>query len=197
MRRTLAWIGFTELALLRALAQQPTQFGSYAWAQNKRVVGVLGKRLARYGLTLHPDKTRFIDFRSYRSDGKDHPEADGSSFTFLGFCHVFQLGQKRTPTSSRAGSASCTRWSRAHKRFQLPSRRVAFSLTINTWRPRRAAASKVADFLRKFGTPVEIRMHDLCAANTSFIGSATMPVLLFLTGCGAGESRPPVVSRRV
>jgi hypothetical protein len=23
--------------------------------------GVLGKRLARYGLTLHPDKTRFID----------------------------------------------------------------------------------------------------------------------------------------
>ena len=29
----------------------------------KRVMGVLGKRLARFGLTLHPDKTRFIDFR--------------------------------------------------------------------------------------------------------------------------------------
>ena len=29
----------------------------------KRVLGVLGKRLARYGLTLHPDKTRFVDFR--------------------------------------------------------------------------------------------------------------------------------------
>jgi hypothetical protein len=27
----------------------------------KRVLGVLGKRLARYGLTLHPDKTRFVD----------------------------------------------------------------------------------------------------------------------------------------
>ena len=25
----------------------------------KRVLGVLGKRLARYGLTLHPDKKRF------------------------------------------------------------------------------------------------------------------------------------------
>jgi hypothetical protein len=28
----------------------------------KRILGVLGKRLARYGLTLHPDKTRFVDF---------------------------------------------------------------------------------------------------------------------------------------
>jgi len=55
----------------------------------KRVLDVLGKRLARYELTLHPDKTRFVDFRSYRSDGKDHSEADGSSFTFLGFCHVW------------------------------------------------------------------------------------------------------------
>jgi retron-type reverse transcriptase len=30
----------------------------------KRILGVLGKRLARYGLTLHPDKTRFVDFRT-------------------------------------------------------------------------------------------------------------------------------------
>jgi hypothetical protein len=27
----------------------------------KRVLGVLGKRPARYGLTLHPDKTRFVE----------------------------------------------------------------------------------------------------------------------------------------
>ena len=33
----------------------------------KRVLEVLGKRLERYGLTLHPDKTRFIDFRPQRS----------------------------------------------------------------------------------------------------------------------------------
>ena len=34
----------------------------------KRVLDVLGKRLARYELTLHPDKTRFVDFRSNRPD---------------------------------------------------------------------------------------------------------------------------------
>src|SRR5262245_63278607 len=55
----------------------------------KRVLDVLGKRLARYELTLHPDKTRFVDFRSYRPDGKDHPDTDGTMFTFLGFCHVW------------------------------------------------------------------------------------------------------------
>ena len=27
---------------------------------------VLGKRLGRFGLTLHPDKTHFIDFRPQR-----------------------------------------------------------------------------------------------------------------------------------
>jgi hypothetical protein len=55
----------------------------------KRVLGVLGKRLARYGLTLHPDKTRFVDFRSNRPNGTDHQETDGTSFTFLGFTHVW------------------------------------------------------------------------------------------------------------
>jgi RNA-directed DNA polymerase len=59
----------------------------------KRVLGVLDKRLARYGLTLHPDKTRFVDFRFERADGP-HPETDGTSFTFLGFCHVW--GKTRT-----------------------------------------------------------------------------------------------------
>ena len=63
----------------------------------KRVLDVLGKRLARYGLTLHPDKTRFVDFRSKRSDGDDHPEADGTSFTFLGFCHVWGKSRRGKP----------------------------------------------------------------------------------------------------
>jgi RNA-directed DNA polymerase len=42
------------------------------------VLSVLGKRLARYGLTLHPDKTRLVDFRPKRSQGACHPETDGA-----------------------------------------------------------------------------------------------------------------------
>ena len=68
----------------------------------KRVLGVLGKRLARYGLTLHLDKTRFVDFRDNRPNGTNHPETDSTSFTFLGFTHAW--GKSRA--GKNAGAAS-------------------------------------------------------------------------------------------
>src|SRR5258708_9888116 len=55
----------------------------------KRILDVLGKRLARYGLTLHPDKTRFIDFRFKRPHGTRHSATSGTTFDFLGFTHVW------------------------------------------------------------------------------------------------------------
>lgn len=54
-----------------------------------RVFAVLGKRLSRFGLTLHPEKSRFIDFRFRRPGGKCHPATSGSTFDFLGFTHVW------------------------------------------------------------------------------------------------------------
>jgi hypothetical protein len=59
----------------------------------KRVLEVLGKRLERYGLTLHPDKTRFIDFRPERQGGT-HPGCQGPPFDFLGFTHTWAKSQK-------------------------------------------------------------------------------------------------------
>ena len=47
----------------------------------QRVLAVLGKRLGRYGLTLHPDKTRYLDFRPKLAK---RPGA-GATFDFLGF----------------------------------------------------------------------------------------------------------------
>ena len=48
----------------------------------KRVLSVLAKRLGRYGLTLHPDKTRLVDFRPHRPQDARHPETEPAS-TFL------------------------------------------------------------------------------------------------------------------
>jgi group II intron reverse transcriptase/maturase len=79
----------------------------------KRVLEVLGKRLARYGLTLHPDKTRFIDFRPPRQGGT-HPHHNGSSFDFLGFTHTWGKSQKgknvvrQTTAKSRLARALVT-----------------------------------------------------------------------------------------
>lgn len=59
----------------------------------KRALEVLGKRLERYGLMLHPDKTRFIDFRPERPGGT-HPDCKGPPFDFLGFTHTWGKSQK-------------------------------------------------------------------------------------------------------
>jgi RNA-directed DNA polymerase len=59
----------------------------------KRVLEVLGKRLGRYGLTLHPDKTRFIDFRP-GAKGGTHPDCQEPPFDFLGFTHVWGKSRK-------------------------------------------------------------------------------------------------------
>jgi len=77
----------------------------------KRVLGVLGKRFARYGLSLHPDKTRFVDFRSNRPNGTDHPETDGTSFTFLGFTHIW--GKSRAGKSVVRQVTAKNRYARA------------------------------------------------------------------------------------
>jgi group II intron reverse transcriptase/maturase len=54
----------------------------------KRVLEVLGKRLGRFGLALHPDKTRFVDFRPDRRGGT-HPDCKEPPFDFLGFTHTW------------------------------------------------------------------------------------------------------------
>jgi RNA-directed DNA polymerase len=59
----------------------------------KRVLEVLGKRFGRYGLTLHPDKTRFIDFRPEREGGM-HPDCKAPPFDFLGFTHTWGKSKK-------------------------------------------------------------------------------------------------------
>jgi group II intron reverse transcriptase/maturase len=59
----------------------------------KRVLDVLAKRLGRYGLTLHPNKIRFIDFRPERQGGM-HPDCKGPPFDFLGFTHTWVKSQK-------------------------------------------------------------------------------------------------------
>ena len=62
----------------------------------ERVMAVLAKRLEKYGLTLHPEKTRLVPFqrptdsRSKRSDD----DAGSGTFDFLGFSHFWAKSRK-------------------------------------------------------------------------------------------------------
>jgi len=91
----------------------------------KRVLEVLGKRLARYGLTLHPDKTRFIDFRPQR--GEVHAGCKTPPFDFLGFTHTWGKSQKgknvvrQTTAKSRLARAlvAVNNWCRTNRHHLL------------------------------------------------------------------------------
>ncbi len=70
----------------------------------ERVMEVLPKRFAKYGLTLHPEKTKQIDLNSKRG-------GSGRSFDFLGFTHY--LGKSRKGNKVLKRKTSSKRLTRA------------------------------------------------------------------------------------
>ena len=82
----------------------------------RRVLAVLPKRFGKYGLTLHPDKTRLLDFRS-RRNRKDSDDNEGpGSFDFLGFTHHWAKSRKGNWVVKQKTSKS--RFTRAIKRIK-------------------------------------------------------------------------------
>ena len=64
-------------------------------ADAERVLAVLGKRLDKYGLQLHPDKTRVIDFRLKELSPRALSDSGlATSFNFLGFTHVWVITRR-------------------------------------------------------------------------------------------------------
>lgn len=64
----------------------------------ERVLAVLGKRLRKYGLELHPDKTSMVDFRYKPKPVKDEGDKVlATSFNFLGFTHIWVKSRKGWP----------------------------------------------------------------------------------------------------
>jgi hypothetical protein len=82
----------------------------------RRVLEVLPQRFAKYGLTLHPDKTRLVPFvrPSHRPDsGKAEPRP--GTFDLLGFTHYWGWSWRGGWVVKRKTAAD--RFSRAVKRI--------------------------------------------------------------------------------
>ena len=55
----------------------------------EKVRNVLPKRFAKYGLTLHPEKTRLLEFGRYAEErAKRQGKKKPNTFDFLGFTHI-------------------------------------------------------------------------------------------------------------
>jgi IS5 family transposase len=57
------------------------------WKVAERVMAVLPKRFEKYGLTLHPEKTRLVHFKRPSAQGVTSGEP--TTFNFLGFMHYW------------------------------------------------------------------------------------------------------------
>jgi RNA-directed DNA polymerase len=96
----------------------------------RRVLEVLPKRFEKYGLGLHPAKTRLVRFRPPKSrDGKKDGSDDGrpGTFDFLGFKHYWGLSRKGNWVVKRKTAKSrferslraLSHWCRTHRHLPI------------------------------------------------------------------------------
>jgi hypothetical protein len=97
----------------------------------ERVLEVLGKRLQRYGLTLHPDKTRLLPFR--RPGAGPEGGKGPATFDFLGFTLYWRrgragrwrLGCKTRCERLRRAINAASGWCRDHRHEPLAVQHAA------------------------------------------------------------------------
>ena len=91
----------------------------------KRVMEVLPKRFGRYGLKLHPTKTRLVRF--HKPNDRDQGSGQPASFDLLGFTHYWGRSKagnwvvKRKTSDSRLSRAlkSIHQWCKEHRHEPL------------------------------------------------------------------------------
>ena len=105
----------------------------------RRVMAVLPKRFERYGLTLHPDKTRLVPFKrpdriqSRRDDDANGPPTGSGSFDFLGFtihwgkslAGKWVVRERTAKDRFRRGLKRIAEWCRLHRHDPLPMQQKA------------------------------------------------------------------------
>lgn len=84
----------------------------------RRVMDVLPKRFGRYGLTLHPEKTRLVEFRRPTGNG-----GGPGTFDLLGFTHFWERSEKRKHWWVVKRKTATARFGRALKRVSEWCRR--------------------------------------------------------------------------
>jgi RNA-directed DNA polymerase len=118
-------------SLIRYADDAVLVFGSEGDA--RRVLDVLPKRFAKYGLTLHPEKTRLVRFQRPRLDTSR--EGRPGTFDFLGFTHHWGRtlrggwAVKRRTAKDRFNRSvkSMVSWCREHRHLPIQEQWLALT----------------------------------------------------------------------
>jgi hypothetical protein len=104
-------------------------------ADAERFLGEFRERLAKFGLELHPEKTRLIQFGRFAAqDRNKHGLAKPETFTFLGFTHY--CGKRRKDGAFTVGRATAKKRMVAKLqaiKLELIRRRHEPKATVGAW----------------------------------------------------------------
>lgn len=100
----------------------------------ERVLRVLPERFGKYGLSLHPDKTRLVDFKRPDRRGPDDHDGPGT-FDLLGFTYYWAVSrrdkwvvkQKTAKDRFRRTLRRITEWCRAHRHAPVHAQQRALN----------------------------------------------------------------------
>jgi RNA-directed DNA polymerase len=103
----------------------------------ERFLAVLPKRFGKYGLTLHPDKTRMVPFQ--RPDRVNDGDEGPGTFNLLGFTHYWALSRKdnwvvKQRTAKDRFSRALRRlreWCRWHRHDPLETQHLTLKKKLN------------------------------------------------------------------
>ena len=102
----------------------------------RKVLDVLPKRLGKYGLAIHPEKTRLVAF--HRPDREDGDDDGPGTFDLLGFTHHWGLSRagkwvvmKRTASDRFSRSLRRVReWCRTHRHLDVEAQHRALAAKL-------------------------------------------------------------------
>lgn len=103
-----------------------------------KVLQVLDKRFSKYGLTLHPEKTRLVDFGRAAFAKASRTGAKLGTFDFLGFSHVvertlrgaYRPGVRTMKKRLKRGVKKIAQWYRTHRHLPVGEQQAALNAKL-------------------------------------------------------------------
>jgi group II intron reverse transcriptase/maturase len=104
----------------------------------EKVMRVLPKRFEKYGLTLHPEKTRLIEFGRHAARNAKKRGKQPESFDFLGFKHLcarsrkggFTVHVRTLAKRLRRGLKAIADWCKQHRRTPVNQQQEALNAKL-------------------------------------------------------------------
>ena len=104
----------------------------------EKVLSVLPKRFAKYGLTLHPEKTRLVEFGRYAEENARRQGKKPGTFDFLGFTYIcarsrrgkFTVHVRTMRKRLRRGLKAVAQWCREHRHDAVDEQQKALNAKL-------------------------------------------------------------------